>query len=573
MLNPKLSNVKMQLLDYMLFLKFAYSNLFDFFFINPGLTFFQNIIFGQNSYAMFKKIPDTFIIIFFLIVIAALLTWLLPGGEYVKNTENPLEISYQQTENVPQSYQVFTAFQEGFSKQAAIIIFVLIVGGVFWLVNISKAIDAGIFSLLRRLKWLEKVTNISPTVVNNIILILIMLVFSSFGAIFGMSEETIAFVAIIIPLAISLGYDSITGVNLVFVSSGLGFAGAILNPFTIGIAQKIADIPMFSGIEYRFLCWVTLNIIGFTYILWYANRVYKHPQKSPVYKLDQHWRNRVQDNKSIRYYQSAQAWVIYAILLLVGVYYSIVSPTSTIDIGNAEIHGPAIPILTVLFAISSPLLLRKSVHFFILNLLMFTILFLLVGVMGYGWYINEISALFLALGLASGISMKFGGNTIVKHFMEGAKDILSAALIIGLAGGIIVILQDGMVIDTILHKASGTMQGLGKGSTIGIMYLIQNFLNIIIPSGSAKAAITMPIMAPFSDLVGISRQATVVAFQFGDGFTNLITPTSGVLMAVLGVAKIPYAVWFKWAAPLILILLIAGFFLLLPTVYFNLNGF
>ncbi len=520
---------------------------------------------------MFKRIPDTFIIIFFLILIAAVLTWFVPGGKY--NKSNPDQPVYEQVDNTPQSYQVFTSFQKGFSEQASIIIFVLMVGGVFWILNYSRAIDAGIFTLLRKLKKFEKRSNISPKFISNIILVTVMLIFSAFGAIFGMSEETIAFVAILIPLAISMGYDSITGVCLVFVAAGLGFAGAILNPFTIGIAQGIAGIPLFSGIEYRLFCWVVLNIIGITYILIYANRVYAKPETSPMYEEDVHWRKRATEQKSIKYYRTNTAWIIFIILQATTVIYSFFYPKTRIELGNTSINLYALPFLSILFGVFSVITLRKSVHFFILNLLFFSILYLLIGVMGYSWYINEISGLFLVLGIASGIAMKKKGNDIVKLFMEGAKDILSAALIIGLAGGIIVILKDGQIIDTILHKAAGSMQGLGKSSTIGVMYLIQSFLNIIIPSGSAKAAITMPIMAPFSDLVSLSRQATVVAFQFGDGFTNMITPTSGVLMAVLGVAKIPYTKWFKWIAPLIIILIITGFLLLLPTVYMDLNGF
>jgi uncharacterized ion transporter superfamily protein YfcC len=185
----------------------------------------------------------------------------------------------------------------------------------------------------------------------------------------------------------------------------------------------------------------------------------------------------------------------------------------------------------------------------------------------------EIATLFFAMGLISGLSVNYGGNEITKHFLDGVKDILSAGLIVGLAGGIIIILKDGKIIDTILFSLAKGMNGMGKLGSIGSMYLIQNFINIIIPSGSAKAALTMPLMAPFSDIVGISRQATVVAFQFGDGFTNMITPTSGVLIGVLEVAKIPYSKWVKWIAPLIITLLILGFLLLIPTVYLDLKGF
>ena len=193
--------------------------------------------------------------------------------------------------------------------------------------------------------------------------------------------------------------------------------------------------------------------------------------------------------------------------------------------------------------------------------------------MGYQWYIMEIATLFLAMGLLAGAAMKYSPNDITKHFLDGAKDIMSAALVVGLAGGIIIILEDGKIIDTILHSMASGMQGFGKTVSVQFMYVIQTIINIIIPSGSAKAAITMPIMAPFSDYIGISRQATVVAFQFGDGFTNMITPTSGVLIGVLGVAKIPYDKWVKWITPFMIILIILGALLLIPTVTMDLNGF
>ncbi|HEY9116072.1 MAG TPA: AbgT family transporter, partial [Bacteroidales bacterium] len=205
--------------------------------------------------------------------------------------------------------------------------------------------------------------------------------------------------------------------------------------------------------------------------------------------------------------------------------------------------------------------------------LAFTIVFLIIGVMGYSWYIMEIATLFFALGIFSGIAMSYSANDITKYFLEGVKDIMSAALVVALAGGILVILQEGKVIDTILYSVSASMEGMGKLGTVSVMYVIQNVINIIIPSGSAKAALTMPVMAPFSDLVGLSRQATVLAFQFGDGFTNMITPTSGVTIAVLGVAKIPFDKWVKWVFPFVVVLIILGWLLLIPTVTMSLDGF
>jgi uncharacterized ion transporter superfamily protein YfcC len=177
------------------------------------------------------------------------------------------------------------------------------------------------------------------------------------------------------------------------------------------------------------------------------------------------------------------------------------------------------------------------------------------------------------MGIFSGIAFNNTANEITNLFLEGSRDILSAAMIVGLAGGILIVLEEGNVIDSILYYISQSMNDFGKMASVSIMYLIQNIINVIIPSGSAKAALTMPMMSQFSDLIGVSRQATVMAFQFGDGFTNMITPTSGVLIGVLGVAKIPYDKWVKWIGGFMVILLILGLLLLIPTVTMELNGF
>ncbi len=530
---------------------------------------------------MLKKVPHTYVIIFYIIIFSALATWIIPGGEYVKKiivNEQGVEtytMTYHKIDSKFQTWEVFSALFKGFEKQAGIIAFILIIGGAFWIMNASEAINVGIFSFLRLTKKIERISLFRTIGIDNIILTLIMLIFSVFGAVFGMSEETIAFIIIIVPLAISMGYDSIVGVSLTFVAAGLGFAGAVLNPFTIGIAQGLSGIPLFSGIEYRMFSWVVINFIGIFYVLRYARKVKRNPEKSIVYKEDEYWRkkNSTSEVESLKYFTPISAIITYALLLAAMIIFSYFYRETTLEISNSSKTLPIIPILTVIYAIMGALTLRKSVHYFILTLLFNTIVFLIVGVMGYKWYIMEIATLFFAMGLLSGIAMNYNPDKIVKLFLDGVKDILSAAIVVGLAGGIIIILQDGKIIDSILYYLSQSMDEMGKIASVSIMYAIQTVINIIIPSGSAKAALTMPIMAPFSDLIGISRQATVMAFQFGDGFTNMITPTSGVLIAVLGVAKIPYEKWVKWITPLMIILIITGLLLLFPTVTMKLNGF
>lgn len=531
---------------------------------------------------MKKKFPHTYVIVFFVIVLAGVLTWVVPGGAFERETiqvngvdrEVVRSESFHYIGNSPQTWQIFSALFDGFVDKADIIVFILLIGGAFWIMNQTKAIDIGIHTFLRHTKKLEKNRLIRRLGIDNIIIVLLMLIFSIFGAVFGMSEETIAFTIIFIPLAIRMGYDSITGACMCYVAAHLGFAGALLNPFTIGIAQGLSQLPLFSGIEYRLFCWVVINIVGISFVLWYARKIRKNPKRSIVYQEDAYWRELTGNQEvQVAYHTPRSGWFVFGALQLVLIIFSVLYPETTMKVGHASATLPIILILTALFLVSSVLFLRKSVHFFIINLLIFTIAFLIVGVMGYQWYVMEIATLFFVMGLASGLAMGYGANTLTKHFLDGSRDILSAALIVGLAGGIIIILKNGHVIDTLLHYVSVSLKEMGKYGTISVMYVIQTGINLIMPSGSAKAALTMPIMSQFSDLIGVSRQATVMAYQFGDGFTNMITPTSGVLMGVLGIARIPYDKWFRWIAPFMLVLIILGFLLLIPTVTWQLNGF
>ncbi len=539
---------------------------------------------------MLKKVPHTYVIIFAIIIIAAAMTWIFEPGKFIREKvevdgteqevlnfyyKNDLPEPYREAfKSQPQTWQVLSAMFNGFKKQSGIIVFILIIGGAFWIMNTTKAIDVGILAFLKSMRKLDQNELMKKVGVDNVIITMVMLLFSVFGAVFGMAEETIAFIIILVPLAISMGYDSITGVAMVFVGSAIGFAGAMLNPFTVGIAQGLAGIPLFTGIEFRTFCWILINILGISFVLRYVAKIRKNPRKSLVYNEDEYWRERDKVGaESIEYYTPKMAWITHGIVTLILAIFAYLYPETSIKIGEKSSTLVLMPILTVLYAVLGYITLKKSVHYFILSLLGFTIIYLIVGVMGYGWYIMEIATLFLAMGIFAGMAINKSANDIAKLFVEGIRDIVSAAIVVGLAAGIVVILEDGGIIDSILYSLSKSLGQFGKIASVQVMFLIQTTINIIIPSGSAKAAITIPIMAPFSDLIDISRQATVMAFQFGDGFTNLITPTSGVLIAVLGVARIPYHKWVRWILPLVLLLTILGALLLIPTVTMDLPGF
>lgn len=528
------------------------------------------------------KIPHTYVIIFSIILVAAAFTWFVPGGTFEREklvtSSGTSEVikanSFQYVDNVPQTWQIFSAFYKGFVRSPKIIVFILILGGAFWLLNESKAIDMGVYSFLKKSDHLNKYRVIRFLGVNNIIITIVMLMFSFFGAIFGMSEETIAFVIIFVPMAVSMGYDSIVGVCMCFIGAGIGFAGCLMNPFTLGIAQEIAGLQLFSGIEYRFVIWMIINVVGIGYVLWYAARVKKNPTRSVVYQEDAYWREHHAKAELISAEKSLSVtWVTYLLVLASMIAAAIIWPVNPVKLGASATVLPVLPVVAGIFAITGFLAVRQSMQSFILNILMFTIVLLVVGVTGFDWGLLELAALFFAMALVVGMAMGKRANDITKSFVTGAKDILSAALVVGLAGGIIVILEDGKIIDTILYGISRTIEGTSEIATLSLMYVFQSGLNMIITSGTAKAALIMPILRDISDMVNLSKQATVTAFHIGDGFTNLITPTSGVLIGVLEVARIPFAKWFKWAWKLILILVILGWILLIPTVTMQLNGF
>lgn len=439
------------------------------------------------------KVPHTLAIITAIIILVSIATYIVPGGAYekvvkvVNGSEKTIIVdgSFKYIESQPQGvFEILQAPVEGIIGGAEIIAFLFVVGGAFNLITRTKAIDFGIVRVTNTFKGKE-------------ILVIPMLtfLFSLGGAVFGMSEEAVPFVAIIVPLALSLGYDSIVAVGITYLACELGFSSAMLNPFTVGIAQSIAEIPMFSGIEYRTIIWFITTCIGTVFLMMYASKIKKNPKLSLVYESDQ---------------------------------------IKRANLGNYGSENEEF---------------RMS-HKIILFLLALCIGIIVWGVLTQGFWIPQIAAVFLATGLMSGFIGKLGTDEMADAFIEGAKGMIGAAVMLGFARAIVIIAENANIVDTLLYNLSQLIGNLPPMIAAYIMYPIQMFINFFVSSGSGQAALTMPILAPLGDLVGISRQLTVLIYQLGDGFSNTLFPTSGILIACLGLAGVPYGKWLKWVLPL-----------------------
>jgi uncharacterized ion transporter superfamily protein YfcC len=453
------------------------------------------------------KVPNTYLLIFSLLVIIAAMTWIIPGGRYERTIEDGREIvvqnSFRFVDSEPQGFfALFMSPLKGFVEAALIIGFVLIVGGAFNVLASTKAID----SLINRLARAHK----SSALLRTLFIPVLILMFSLGGATFGMNEEIIPFVLIIVPICLALGYDSIVGVAIPLVGAHVGFASAFLNPFNVGIAQGIADVPLFSGIGYRVLCWLISTAVAIIFLLWYVRKISKNPEKSPTYKED----NERKRNENFEH-----------------------------------LYDNNIP-----FSFRHKLVLIT----FSLSLVM-----LVIGVVKFEWFIEEIAALFFVMGIIVGIIGGLNSGTIIKSFIEGAKDLVGTAFIIALARATLVLSRDGQIIDTILYGLSPFIESTSPVFAAQKMFIVQSVINFFVHSGSGQAALTMPIMAPLADLAGVTRQTAILAFQLGE-YTNIIIPTSAVTMGALSMAKVPWDKWAKWVLPLMIIFFILGFILLIP---------
>lgn len=442
------------------------------------------------------QVPHVYVLLIGIILLCSLLTYIIPAGHYQMMTaESGNEVvdpsTFTTAASTPVSLMGFlSAIPRGMVESAQIIFFIFIVGGSFSVLQDTGAIEAGLGRLIKGLSGKE--TLIIPA---------IMVAFSLGGAVIGMAEETLPFIPIMVSLAVALGFDSMTGAAMVLCGAGAGFAGAFMNPFTVGVAQGIAGLPMFSGRGLRVVLYLIMISVSIFFVMRHAAKVKREPRLSSMYDVD-------------------------------------TAREDKLDLSNLHEFGLKEKLILAAFAAS--------------------IVLLIYGVVEYGWYMNEISALFLGMAMVVSVISRMGFNGFANSLGKGMADIAAGALIVGFARGILVVMTDGQIIHTILYSASTFLGSLPGSITAVGMYIFQCLLNFLVPSGSGQAAVSIPIMAPLADLVGVTRQTACLAFQLGDGISNIFTPTSGYFMAGLALAKIPWIKWAKWFLPLLIVQYLIG---------------
>ena len=450
--------------------------------------------------------PHSYTLIFLLIIIAALLTWFIPSGQFktVVETINGME----KTTVVPGTYHqidkagygqgisaVLEAPAAGVINAVEVVAFVLIVGGAFGIILKTGAVDRGLFTLAQSLG--DKGILVIP---------LSMILFSLGGSTFGMSEEVIPLFAVFVSLMFSLGFDSMTAILILFLGTQAGYIGSTINPFNVLIAQGVADVHGNPLLVYRVVCWAVITLISILFTMHYAKKVKANPESSIVYKNDQKVKHKFQNFEVDKPFSTSDKWIIGGFMI--------------------------------------------------------GLMIMIWGIIAQGWYMVEISALFVGMGLYAGLVARFNQKEIAEAFVEGCADFAYAAVIIGLARGVLVILENGMIIDTILNCLANLLGGLPKFMFSAILLIAQVIVTFFVPSSSGAAALTMPVMAPLADLVHINRDVVVLSNQFGNGLMNLISPTGGVLLAGLAIAEINFSKWLKVGSKIFVILLIVSAVLL-----------
>ena len=443
------------------------------------------------------KVPHVYAIIFALMVIFAVLTWIVPSGSYQRQEVNGREVTvagtYEQSEKtyideetgdeVDLRQGVFDVLQaptRGIQEAIEVVAFILIVGGSFQVITKTGAITSGMGRVVRRFK-------------NKDILIIpiAMVLFALGGTSFGMAEETLPFFAIFMPIMMAMGFDSMTAFMVVFVGARTGYIASTINPFNVLISQGIAGIQGNPQLWLRMIAWVVLTAVAITWVVLYARRVKKNPESSITFEDD--------IAKKVEF----------------------AADESALD---AEFTGRQKGVLAVFIA---------------------GMCLIIWGLVTQGWYMNEISAVFLAMGLLAGVIAGFSQDVIAQEFVAGIADFAFSAIVVGLARGILVIASDGMIIDTILNALATGLGGIPAVLFTTLLYAVENLLAILVPSSSGLAALTAPIFGPLTELMGLNPEAAVWALSMGSATMSLICPTSAILVAGLGVCKIKLGQWWK----------------------------
>jgi uncharacterized ion transporter superfamily protein YfcC len=442
-------------------------------------------------------IPHTYVIIFAVIILATIATWILPAGMYerIKDPNTGRTIvnvtSFHYVTPTPVSlFDMFKAIPIGMQQAANIVFFAFIIGGTFTMIQATGVFDGAISRAIIAVKGREKIT-----------IPIVMFLFSIMGFSFGAAEEVIPFVPLTIFLARGLGYDDIVGVALVSTGACVGFAGGMMNPFTTAIAQGIAQLPLYSGMGFRTVGYIIFYVISVWYVMRYAAIIKADATKSLLY-----------DPLKVKS-DTAQTYILPEF--------------------NAK-HKLILAIVVIAFA------------------------YMVYGVIQLKWYLTEMAALFVLLSIVTCFIAGMKANEMAKVFVKGAQNIVVGALVIGIARAILVVMTQGKIIDTVIAGLAQGVSQLPVEATAVAMFWGQSVLNFFIPSGSGQAATTMPIMAPLADVIGITRQTAVLAFQYGDAFSNQIIPTSGALLGVLSLGNVPYDKWLKFAWPMVAYWSIAG---------------
>lgn len=446
------------------------------------------------------KMPHTYVIIFSMVILAFILANVVPAGEFTRVTDAAGNTvvqagSFHYIDKIGLSlFDMFVSVQLGFIDAGQIIFFIVFAYAFVYMLLKNGTFDAVIGATLRKVG--NRIELIIP---------ICMIAFGVLGSTMGLFEETYGLLPVFISIAIALGYDAIVGGSIVYIAVAVGFAAATINPFTIGIAQEVSGVELFSGLGYRIFCFVIFMSIAIIYVWRYSKKVKADPTKSILY------------GEKLEFMETA----------------------SKEDMMNTKF---------------------TTVHKVSCLVFVGTIVMLLVGTIKLGWYIDEIAGLFFLMMIVEGFISGFSPSQIAEYFIEAAKDMMFGALICGLSRTIPIIMENACIIDTIVYwLASGLQNFTGYLSGLGMLF-VQNIINFFIPSGGGQALITMPILAPVAEMVGISRQIAVLAFQFGDGFSNIFWPTSVFMMC--GIMGMPVNKWYKFVTPLFGLLFIAEIVLL-----------